>query len=151
MLSFFSKYFPKKSKKIAFLDGDQPIGGLLSVHRKYLVGTETHLIRLLNGDQNAPKSLRNIGPINKIFLNGYATGKEVVDKFIGAYIQKSVSDGYTDITVVSSDYDFIDIFKMAVLINPEAAKLNFRIIVPSARGKLLEAPDQIANIQIIRM
>ena len=148
-MNFLSKLF-RKDKKIAFLDGDQALGGILAIHKKYLIGTETHLIRLLSGDARPPRCLDGTDDINKIYLRGYATEKEVADKFIGAYIQKSIHDGYTDITVVSSDYDFIDIFKMAMLLNPKAKNLNFRIIVPNAQGKLKEAPERIANIEIVR-
>lgn len=149
---FFSKWFPKKAKRIAFLDGDNPLPQVLACHSKYLIGIETHLIRAMGIECPEPKILYNTKNINKIYLRGMALGKEVTDKFIGAYIQKAIQDGYTEITVVSQDYDFIDIFKMAVLLNPEAAKLSFRIIVPILHkgSKLSEMPAQVANISVIR-
>jgi len=149
-MNFLSKLFRKKNKKIAFLDGDQALGGVLNAYNKYLIGTETHLIRLLSLDAKPPKRLNDTNGINKIYLRGYSTGKEVSDKFIGAFIQKSIHDGYTDITVGSSDYDFIDIFKMAIILNPNVPKLNFRIIVPHAQGRLKDMPNGEAGIGIVR-
>ena len=141
----------RKPKRIAFLDGDQPLPGILHAYDTYLKGIETHLVRLKENDQNEPKILRKTTGINKIYLSGYTAGKEVTDKFIVAYIQKAVHDGYKDITVVSSDYDFIDAFKMSVQLNPSASNISFRMIIPDAIGKLKECPNQISNIQIIKM
>lgn len=149
---FFSKWFPKKAKRIAFLDGDNPLPQILACHAKYLIGIETHLVRAMGSEHKEPKILKNTQNINKIYLRGMALGKEVTDKFIGAYIQKAIQDGYTEITVVSQDYDFIDIFKMAVLLNPEAAELSFRIIVPILQkgSKLTDMPGHLANISVVR-
>src|ERR1035437_7685511 len=141
----FSKWFkPKAVRKIAFLDGDQPLNGIINSYQKYLVGTETHLIRAFteNAHTKEPKVLRMLDKkINKIYLGGYTRGKEIVDKFIGAYIQKAVQDGYKHITVVSSDYDFIDIFKMALVLNPKVTDVTFRIIVPNGRGRMSVVHD----------
>jgi hypothetical protein len=147
---FFSKWFSRKPKQIAFLDGDNPLPGVIAAHAKYLKGIETHLVRVAFPNAGEPHILRNLVGINKIYLRGMTMGKEVTDKFIGAYIQKAIQDGYEEITVVSSDYDFIDIFKMAVLLNPEAAKVSFRMIIPNAQGRLHELPAKLRNISIIR-
>jgi hypothetical protein len=151
---FFSKWFkPKQIKKIAFLDGDNPLPPILEVHAKYLKGIETHLVRAVRDGDNQPRTLKKADPsINMIYLRGYSAGKEITDKFIGAYIQKAIQDGYEEITVVSQDYDFVDIFKMAVVLNPMAAKLSFRIIVPNIvqHGRLGVMPDNVCNISIIR-
>lgn len=98
------------------------------------------------------KVLTKLVDVNKIYLVGYSKGKEVVDKFIGAYIQKALSDGYTDITVVSSDYDFIDIFKMALVLNPTIDNnVSFRMIIPKPKGRLAALPTKVCNIDVIRM
>lgn len=148
-----TKFFPKKEKKIAFLDGDQALPPMLAAYDKYLKGIETHLVRAKNSKHGEPKILRKIDAgINKIYLIDYTVGKEIVDKFIGAYIQKAVSDGYTHITVVSADYDFIDIFKMAVILTPEAANVSFRMIVPThAQGSITELPTKVMNIEVVKM
>jgi hypothetical protein len=141
-----------KTKRIAFLDGDQPLPGVLAAHAKYLRGIETHLIRQQTYDANEPKVLRELDQglgIDKIYLRGYKTGKEVTDKFIGAYIQKSITEGYREITVVSSDYDFIDVFKMAVQMDSSAAKITFRLIVPNPQGKLAKLTGKVMNIEVI--
>ena len=150
MLAKFFKWFKKSEKSIAFLDGDQSLPGILAAHHKYLLGIETHLVRLKDASAGEPKCLRKLDGVNKIYLSGYSASKEVTDKFIGAYIQKAVQDGYSNITVVSSDYDFIDIFKMAVVLNPGAANLKFRMIIPHAKGRLAELPEAVANIEIVR-
>lgn len=145
------KWF-KRERKIAFIDGDQHLPGILKAYQQHVVGTntETHLIRLKSLKAGEPHVLRNVKGINKIYLDGFTTGKEVTDKFIGAYIQKAISDGYTHITVISSDYDFIDIFKMAAIVDKKASKLTFRMVIPNAQGRLKDLPDQLLNIEIIK-
>ena len=142
-------------KRIAFMDGDQPMAGLVSAYNQYIANTntETHIVRLSNGGAT-PKNLKNFtgdGHVNKVFLDGFKTGKEVVDKFIGAYIQRAISEGYTHISVISSDYDFIDIFKMAVKIDENAKNVSFHMIVPNPMGSIRSAPNKIANITITKM
>lgn len=141
------EYF-KRDKSIAFIDGDQPIPPLLEVYNKYLKNTETHFVRAILSDANPPKALKKTG-FNKIYLRDLSAGKECTDKFIAAFIQKSLQEGYTNITVVSSDYDFVDIFKMAAQLNPNA-KVSFRLIVPRAEGKLKEIPNKFMNIEIVK-
>ena len=154
MIKVFRKWFGiARDKKIAFLDGDRPLPGIIDAYKKYLIGTETHLVRAYTESKSnrEPHILRHLGAdINKIYLSGYSTGKEIVDKFIAAYIQKALQDGYTHITVVSSGYDFIDIFKMAVTLNPGMSKVMFRMIVPRPQGRLDESME-LANIEIVKM
>jgi predicted RNA-binding protein with PIN domain len=140
-----------RKKKIAFIDGDQSIQHSLKIYKKYLANTntETHLIKLLPPGHNQPKLLKNVD-FNKIYISEYTSSKECVDKFIGAYIQHAVSAGYQEITVVSSDYDFIDIFKMASMIDQRAKKITFRLIVPQAKGRLNDLPPKFRNIEVIK-
>lgn len=145
-----AKFFPKTDRKIAFLDGDQPLPGIIAAYDTYLKGIETHLVRAKTPNSGEPHILRNV-KFNKIYLEGYTTRKEITDKFIGAYIQKALSDGYTHITVVSSDYDFIDTFKMAVMLNPSATNVAFRMIVPNAKGRLAQLGEQVMNIEIVKL
>lgn len=150
------KWFKKRERRIAFIDGDQSLPDVLRAHQKHIVGTdtETHLVRLLSPQKDRdtePRILRGVVGINKIYLGGFSTGKEVTDKFIGAYIQKAISDGYTHISVISSDYDFIDIFKLAIVLDDRAKNLTFRMIVPTKASKRLnEMPDRLLNIEIVR-
>lgn len=146
-------WFRKKEKRIAFIDGDQSIHGYLKAYDDHIAGTdtETHLIRMKKAQDNEPKRLRKIDEkINKIYLDGFTSKKEVVDKFIGAYIQKAIADGYNDITVVSSDYDFVDIFKMAMIMDKKTAKVNFRLIVPNPQGKMNDLSEKNLNIEIVK-
>ena len=146
---------PVIDKRIAFIDGDQPIEGILSAYNRYVANTntETHVVRLSNGGA-IPKKLKSFngdGHVNKIYLNGFKTGKEVVDKFIAGYIQRAVNEGYTHISVISSDYDFIDIFRMAVQIDEKANNVSFHMIIPNPIGSVRNAPAKIANITITKM
>jgi len=152
------KLFYVKPTKIAFLDGDNPLPCILDAYAKHLRGVETHLVRALRGEENPPKILaKSSEKINKIYLRGLTAGKEVTDKFIGAYIQKAINDGYKEITVVSMDYDFIDIFKMAIQLNPQATNVTFRIIIPAVanqHGKLYDKEvngiEKIHRISVVR-
>lgn len=140
-----------KERKIAFIDGDQAIDKALAAYDKYVAntGTETHFIRIKRDAEREPHVLRGRTDLNKIFLT-YSSGKEVVDKFIAGYIQRALSEGYTHITVISNDYDFIDIFKMAVQINDSATKVTFSLIAPNATGRLANLPPKVANIDVIK-
>lgn len=155
-MALFSKFmslFKSKEKRIAFIDGDQGIHGLIHAYHTYIANTntETHFIRLRNSG-GEPKGLKRLPTeVNRIYLEGFRTGKEIVDKYIAAYIQKAVTEGYTHITIVSSDYDFFDIFKMAVLVDDRASLLTFKLIVPKAEGMIKTLPHQVANIEIIKM
>lgn len=142
----------KPRRKIAFIDGDQSIPESLAAYNEHVAntGTETYFIRLKDARHGEPRAMRKVEGINKIYLSGMTSKKEVVDKFISAYIQRAVSEGYSEITVISSDYDFIDIFKMAVQVDPRAMNITFRMIIPMARGRLENLPDKIMNIEIIK-
>jgi hypothetical protein len=141
-----------RTKKIAFIDGDQPIPGALNAYQKYIAntGTETHFIRMQPTYHQEPKMLRGRNDINRIYLSGLTAKKEVTDKFIGAYIQRAVSEGYREITVISNDYDFIDIFKMAVQVDSAASKVTFRMIMPKAQGRAVDLPAKMLNIEVIK-
>lgn len=154
MLKYLAKLNPFKPrvKKIAFIDGDQPIWSLLNCYEKYVKGTgaETHFIRCQAADALEPKVMRGKHTeINRIFVPCSIPGKETVDKFISAYIQRALAQGYTDITVISSDYDFIDIFAMAMQIDPTATQATFRLVVPKPRGRMTNMPEKLMNIEIV--
>lgn len=61
--------------------------------------------------------------------------KEIVDKYISIASQQAIDDGCSKITVISSDYDFIDIFRMLQIANPTKA-IEFTLIAPSPSGRL---------------
>ncbi len=136
-------------KRIAYLDGDQSITEIVQAYHKYLHDIETHCVRVMSG--LPPKQLEKETGFNKIYLQGYRKGKEVTDKFISACIQKAVTDGYKEITVVSGDYDFIDIFKMAIQLNPNITDVTFRMIVPSKHLNSKDHTVQNSAIQIVKM
>lgn len=136
-------------KRIAFIDGDQGVTKMIDIYDEYLKpdNVETHFIRLAGKNARPPKALKDTD-FNKIYLTGYENGKEVVDKFIAGYIQKSVDEGYKEITVVSGDYDFIDIFKMAMMLNENATNVKFRMIISSNNKKFKNAKTM--DIELIK-
>ena len=69
-----------------------------------------------------------------------------VDKFIFGYIQTAIGKGYTDITIISSDYDFIDIFHMSNQLNTKV--ISFTLIIPRRIGRLKQLKS-MGNITII--
>lgn len=138
-----------KKKSIAFIDGDQFNKSTVKIYNKHCDKVETYYIRLLNEGKNSrPKFVDNC-KFHKIWLKGYAYGKEVVDKYIAVAIQKAICDGYNHITVVSNDYDFVDIFNMINLINPYS-QFSFRIISETPIGRMKNSPSKINNIEIIK-
>lgn len=149
-----NRIFKNRSyQKIAFIDGDQSLPAVLNAYHKHLSGkvSQTYLVRMDNGNCE-PKLLRKMVGINKVYLSGFTSGKEVVDKFIGASIQKAIADGFTDISVISSDYDFIDQFKMAAILDKRANNITFTLIVPTNLGGRLEqaANTKFNNIKVVK-
>ena len=57
-----SKFTKNQVKRIAFLDGDQPLPGIIAAYDAHLKGTdtETHLIKMLRLNSNEPKILRKL-------------------------------------------------------------------------------------------
>lgn len=153
LTKWFSKFKPiQLPKHIAYMDGDQSIADIKRAYHTHLHGVETHLVRTVNGkDFKPPRQLEYEKGFNKIYLRGYRAGKEVTDKFIGAMIQKAVSEGYREITVVSGDYDFVDIFKMALALNPDAIGLTFRMIVLGVHTNSKDYSNVHPAIQIVKM
>jgi hypothetical protein len=149
MFAWLNKFRGPAVKKIAFIDGDQGIAQSVTAYHTHLVGIETHFVKMIREGDNEPRALRYENDFNKVYLSGYTVGKEVVDKFIGAYIQKAVGDGYNHITVVSNDYDFVDIFKMAARLNP-GKELTFRLIVPCGQGRIAQEQSRV-NFEIVHM
>lgn len=147
MFKFIKDIF-KKDKQIAFLDGDQDVKPLIEVYTKYLKGIETHCVRQASVEC-APKVFKD-QPFNKIYLEGFAKGKEVTDKFIAGMIQKSIADGYTTIIVVSNDYDFFDIFKMALIMNPDHKNIKFKLITPKKCAGRIKEIENTSTIEIIK-
>ena len=137
-------WFAPRVKKIAFIDGDQGFRPSLRAYEKFLKGTETHFVTT----NTIPNLVSRIKEINSIRLEGYRTGKEVTDKYIAAGIQKALGAGYRDVTVISSDYDFIDIFKMAVRLNPDMSDVVFRMVVPKPKGRICTTQSTV-KIQVV--
>ena len=156
MFSVIKNFFRSatQTKTVAYIDGDQDVPAAIDAYSKYIKGTTKEVYFVRAGSGNDPKSLRrspHYNELTKIRLKGFASKKEITDKYITALIQKAVTEGYGHITVVSSDYDFIDIFKMAMILNPQASNVTFRMIVPTkAVGKVATCETQQGNIEVIR-
>lgn len=139
-------------RKIAFIDGDQPLPGLLECYEQCIQGTktDTFFIRVMAEGNHPPKIIKKFKDVTSVMLVGYTAGKEVVDKYIGASIQKAIADGYTEITVISGDYDFIDIFKMAMKIDERANNVKFNMIIPRNATEKKNVTLSKLNINILK-
>lgn len=144
IIDIVRSWFAPKVKKIAFIDGDQNQSRGIAAYHTYFKSTETHFVTT----NTVPNRVTAIAAINVVRLQGYRVGKEVTDKYIGACIQKAICAGYRDISVVSSDYDFIDIFKMAILLNPDVTDIVFRMVVPKPKGRICTTKSTV-NIQVV--
>jgi hypothetical protein len=132
----FLNWFRKQSqpKGCVFLDGDQGLPALMAAFDRYAKGSEAYFIRQC-AKENIPKAMEGRDDMQKIYLSDFKARKETTDKFIAMMIQQKIKDGYTDFTVISGDTDFVDIFKMAMIANPEM-NFNFRFIIP--KGSLVK-------------
>lgn len=138
----FFNWFKKepKVKGCVFLDGDGGIPPLLRAFDKYAHGSEAYFVRQMSAPSKEPISMRVRDDMKKIYLENMKTRKETTDKFIAMMIQQKILDGYTNFTVISGDTDFVDIFKMAIIANPEIS-FNFRFIIPKGSCVSKEAPS----------
>lgn len=141
---------PAVVKKIAFIDGDQELFRNILAYDEHIKGRgyETHYVTFSSTPRKIEKmKTEKFNVVNLCSLN-LSRGKEITDKYIAAHIQKAVSDGYNDIIVVSSDYDFVDIFKMAAQIC-DMSKIHFKLIVPKPQGRIIDT--QVAGLDIVKM
>ena len=148
-LSFFTQRKIEPKPKLVLLDGDQPLLEILAAYTKYIEkqdNCETYFVQLADVTSRGPKVLKYYPNIKRILLSQFYPGKEIVDKFIFGYIQTAIGKGYTDITIISSDYDFIDIFHMSNQLNIKV--ISFTLIIPRRIGRLKQLKS-MGNITII--
>jgi len=140
-------------KQIAFIDGDQLLINSIEIYNKYLLNDngEVIYIRQLFSGAKPPKKVQKMANIEPLYLTGFTPGKEIVDKCIAIYMQKVLSEGYNHITVVSSDYDFIEIFRLLLIVDNRAKNVKFRMIIPKPVGRLKMLSNQVDNIEIIKL
>lgn len=98
------------------------------------------------------KPLRNNGLINEVKVGMFRAGKETVDKTIGMMAQKAICDGYTEINLVSLDYDFIEMARILGGLNHESVNDTVRInvIMPHQNKscKVNTQPSQHGKISV---
>ena len=140
---------PPKFKKIAFIDGDQGQKALIAAYTDHVDKDDT-VTHYVSASSISSKVAKYHPEIIRTQLQGFSTGKEIVDKYIGAAIQKAIGEGFNHITVISSDYDFIDIFKLITILDETASNLTFRMIVPRLTSKTAPLPAKLANIEVIK-
>lgn len=138
-LNWFRK--PTQEKGCVFIDGDGGVPQLMDAFDKYAKGSEAYFVRQCSKDCE-PRIMRDREDFNKIFLAGMKTRKEATDKFIAMMLQQKIRDGYSNFTVISSDTDFVDIFKMAIIANPEM-NFKFRFIIPA--GAVVQKDSNYKN------
>ena len=141
-LTFISSLFIQKTKEIVFIDGDQHQAGCMRTFHHLYGDKETVLVRQVavspSGEYNIPVVYKNkSSSFRFVFLSEYRSGKETCDKYVAAAIQKAVAEGYRKITVVSNDYDFVEIFRMIAELNEnlEGAEFIIASLKPSPKIK----------------
>ena len=160
--SFFStraSIHPLPYSRLIIFDGDQSINPIMKVHDKIISKipkdkVRIEFVKMHYIGESPPKILKKFPHINFVPLSGFSAKKEVVDKWIGIRIQQAIDAGCQQISVVSSDFDFVDIFRMILMMNPTKKNLNFTLIAPKPIGKLNAAIGQDAvfkNISIIKV
>lgn len=148
-IPFFTKKQPVRPKPLLIImDGDQHIPDLFRSYRKYVANLDNYETRFVRYGGSFPRILKNFPEIQCTYLLHLSHSKEVVDKFIFGLIQTEISKGYTNFAVVSSDYDFIDIFKMSNIIN-EHKNIKFTLVVPKPRGRLATI-NSSENIDVVK-
>lgn len=151
-IPFFSKKIQKQiiKPKLIIMDGDQPLPEIFSAYKKYVMNLDNYETRFIRygGGGYFPKILKKFPEIQCTYLLHLSHSKEVVDKFIFGLIQTEISNGYIEFAVISSDYDFIDIFKMSNIINSHK-NIKFTLVVPRPRGRLVETTSS-ENIDVIK-
>ena len=142
MLRFIVNLFKKPEpiinipKELIFIDGDQDANRQIATFKKISNDRKGIWIHV---QRETPRKLTKVPNIEVVSVREMsAKGKETTDKYIGIAIQKAVSEGVRKFTVISRDYDFVDIFKMIVMSNPEV-ELDFTLVAAKAQGRLLDA------------
>lgn len=138
----------KPKPLLILMDGDQSIPDLFRSYRKYIKNLDNYETRFIRYGGSFPKILKTFPEIQCTYLQYLSHSKEVVDKFIFGLIQTEISNGYTNIAIISSDYDFIDIFKMSNIINAHK-NIKFTLVVPKPRGRLSEINSN-ENIEVVK-
>lgn len=138
IITLFKKPKPiiKTPLELIFIDGDQDANRQIATFNKISNDRKGFWIHV---QREIPRKLSKIPNIEAISVRDMAAkGKETTDKYIAIAIQKGVSEGIKKFTVISRDYDFVDIFKMIVMSNPEV-ELDFTLVAAKAQGRLLDA------------
>lgn len=138
------------SKTITFIDGDQANRELLNCYTKHIepLDSEVHYVTVTP----IPKAVNPIFHSDKVTLTelkGFFKGKESTDKYIAAHIIKSISQGFTKINVISNDYDFLDIFKMVVMIEECPDNIDFTLYMPTRMESKKGDTISVKNIKIV--
>lgn len=151
MFKFVNRWL-KRHQHIIFIDGDQDIPKSMRAYDAHVAGTPstTLFVRRQSADAGTPRLLKERPEIQITYLASqeYPSDKEVVDKYIAVCIQKALGDGFTHITVISADGDFVDIFRMIRMIN-HVPRVSFKLISPSSNGRIDSFPERMGNITVV--
>jgi hypothetical protein len=133
--AFIGRVFGEKRKSVLFVDGDMSLVQMDKIlHEIEHNFDEICLVRLNQKDFNEPKIIRRIvwefsDKINYFLVHEWRKGKESTDKFIIAAIQKAVMMNACHIAVLTSDFDFVDVYDIISQINPES-EIKFEVFMP---------------------
>ena len=133
-MNIFDFLKPKSVKKpLVLIDGDSLATSPFIVD--LLKPTmETYWFQAVKNNMAMPKFVKNAEFIYTVALAGCRTGKEAVDKYIGMVLTKAIIDGYTEIYIVSQDYDFIEIARMAAHIVEPKTKVSIKVVCPAKQA-----------------
>jgi hypothetical protein len=110
--------FSQSQRTITFIDGDQILGPqfLFEQHPELVFPEKPRLI-YQQRNSNMPRLLkRYLNQVELIPIPNLSCKKELVDKYISIELGMAMQNPKAlRIIVVSNDYDFIDIFKLAML------------------------------------
>lgn len=151
----FTSFFKKKivipveiKPEVILIDGDQPLPEISRAYRHHITKIDNFETYFIRYSSSIPRVVKTFPQTKYIGLSHLSGGKEVVDKFIFGLIQSLIYKGYEKITVISSDYDFIDIFHMSNIIN-ENKTIKFTLVIPRPKGRLEQLKSN-ENIRVIK-
>lgn len=136
----FKFSFASTKKKLFIIDGDCCLYDTWA-YESVLGNSEAYFVFIKSEIANLPKELLRYPELVPVPLLGYRTSKETVDKYIAMLLQKAIVDGYTDINIVSKDFDMLDIVDMAIDINSPEKFVRINVIMPNITNGIAKSAD----------
>jgi hypothetical protein len=140
----------QQNKSKIFIDGDVITGDTLSLLDNNYLDKDITFVRMFNQTERDPRLIRDRN-FNVVRLRNFNKSKETTDKYIAMAVMKAICNGITNITVVSQDSDFLDIFE---LINLQIeVECKFTLVLPPKNKEYkkikYKLPKLSKNIHVI--